>query len=165
LKTLLFLLALVCFDAHAAECTLYEQSHPAFLLDGSHLSTGKCGTCASCHINSVFTGTPTSCVQCHNGDPSRLTVGRSAKHIPTALLECSYCHTTLSFTVANMNHIPVTASGTKCVTCHLTGTSWIGSMQKMAVTHEQRSPVPTDCSMAGCHRPLGNRGTLYRNWD
>jgi hypothetical protein len=95
----------VCFDARAAECTLYEQSHPAFLLSGSHLSTGKCATCASCHINSVFTGTPTSCVQCHNGDPSRLTVGRSAKHIPTALIECSYCHTTLSFTVATMNHI------------------------------------------------------------
>ena len=111
------LLLVAPINASAAECTLYEQSHPAFFLDGAHLSTGKCSTCASCHRGGVFTGTPKSCVACHNGDPSRVTVSRSPQHIPTSLLECSSCHNTTSFTATwSMDHTKVTAQ--RCDTCH-----------------------------------------------
>jgi hypothetical protein len=148
----------------AAECTLYEKSHPTFILDGAHLSTGKCQTCASCHINSVFNGTPRSCVTCHNGDPARNTIGRPALHIPTQLIECSQCHKTVSFaTSITMNHVALGAM--PCVTCHRTGTNYNGGMTRMSLTHFQRTPVPTDCSQAGCHRPKGTIGTLYRSWD
>jgi hypothetical protein len=53
--------------ASAAECTLYEQSHPMWPLSGAHLSTGKCSTCASCHKAGVFVGTPRQCTTCHTG--------------------------------------------------------------------------------------------------
>ena len=55
LAALIFLLTM---NAYAAECTAYETSHPLFKLDGAHLSTGKCKTCGSCHINSIYVGTP-----------------------------------------------------------------------------------------------------------
>jgi len=38
-------------------------------------------------------------------------------------------------------------------------------MEKMPLTHERRTPVPTDCSESGCHRPLGNKGAAYSKWD
>jgi hypothetical protein len=38
-------------------------------------------------------------------------------------------------------------------------------MEKMALNHRNATPAPTDCSQSGCHRPLGNKGTTYRNWD
>lgn len=110
------LLALTAGVSLGAECTLYEKAHPAFLLDGSHLSTGKCQSCASCHKNGVFTGTPKTCVACHNGDPRWSTVARSAKHIPTLMVDCSNCHKTVTFTLAAMNHAAVTTL--RCDSCH-----------------------------------------------
>lgn len=114
LAALIFLLTM---NAYAAECTAYETSHPLFKLDGAHLSTGKCKTCGSCHINSIYVGTPKSCLLCHNGDPKWQTIARSAAHIPTQLVECSSCHGTTSFTSnVKMNHASVTAS--RCDSCH-----------------------------------------------
>lgn len=157
-------LLLFSLQSWSAECTLYETMHPKFALTGAHLSTGKCATCASCHINGVFNGTPRTCVACHNGDPSRLTVGRGPLHIPTMLIDCDSCHKTITFTTGiTMNHL---ALGTmKCITCHATGTNFAGGMERKSLTHERKTPVPTDCSMAGCHRPGGKVGTLYRAWD
>lgn len=110
-------LALFSGHASAAECSMYEQSHPNFTLDGAHLSTGKCNTCATCHRAGVFVGTPKSCVACHNGDPARVTVARSANHIPTGLIECNNCHFTSSFqTTWSMNHSVV--GNIACSTCH-----------------------------------------------
>jgi hypothetical protein len=132
--------------AAAAECTLYEQSHPAFLLDGAHLSAGKCSTCASCHRGGVFIGTPKSCVACHNGDPARVTVGRSLLHIPTSTIECSSCHNTTSYTATwSMSHPAV--SGQRCDTCH-SGSYVTGyNAQARSNTHV---PIGTmDC--VSCH--------------
>jgi hypothetical protein len=232
-KILTLLLVFLSFSASAAECSLYETMHPAYLLNGAHLSTSKCSTCASCHKAGVFTGTPKTCIACHNGDPARATVGRSAVHIPTLLVGCENCHNTTSFTAtytmnhtsvasilcktchngmyasqgtlgalgkplkhipedtqllngasldcnachkslvawntvntASMNHNGTVGNGAGwCKGCHLSGTSYLGSMERMSLTHYQRTPVPTDCSMIGCHRPLGNRGSMYVHWD
>jgi hypothetical protein len=115
-----FIIALLlCFPviATAAECTAYEKTHPAYILNGAHLSTGKCTTCGTCHINGIFTGTPKQCINCHNGDPARTTVGRSAKHIPTALNACDLCHGTTTFVPnTRMNHTVVSAQ--RCDSCH-----------------------------------------------
>lgn len=146
-------LALMCFMpsfASAAECTLYEQSHPKFLLDGSHLSSGKCQTCASCHKSGVFVGTPTSCATCHSGDPTRATVGRSTAHIPTQMIECSGCHKTLSFTInANMDHTLVTAQ--RCDTCHNGNFLAYNAMKK------PKEHIPTIADCVSCHNT--------KNWD
>ena len=137
-------------SASAAECTLYEQSHPTFLLDGAHLSSGKCSTCASCHKSGVFVGTPRTCVACHNGDPARVTVNRSTAHIPTSLIDCSNCHNTASFTATwAMNHTSVAAQ--RCDTCH-NGSYLAYNANKKPTDH-----VPTTADCGSCHTTT--------NWD
>ena len=140
------LLLLVMTSAGAAECTRYETMHPTYLLTGSHLSTGKCNTCASCHKNGVFTGTPKTCVACHNGDPTWSTVGRSAKHLPTMFIDCGGCHKTVTFTVATMNHLVVTAL--RCDSCHNTTYSSYGARAK---PKDHPNIGVKDCGTAGCH--------------
>lgn len=136
--------------ASAAECTLYEQSHPAFLLDGAHLSTGKCSTCATCHRGGVFMGTPRTCIACHNGDPARVTVSRSSAHIPTLLVDCNSCHKTTLFTTnTNMNHNAMAAS--RCDSCHITLYASYGSRAK------PKDHVPTTADCRTCHNT--------NNWD
>jgi hypothetical protein len=158
-------LLLGCSSTFSAECTLYETMHPLYPLTGAHLSTGKCQSCGQCHIRSIFNGTPRSCVTCHNGDPSRLTVGRPLLHIPTNLVECDFCHKTVSFaTSVTMNHPALGVI--KCIACHSsTSPRYLGNQQRMSITHNQKTPVPLDCSQVGCHRPLGTKGSLYRSWD
>lgn len=146
LWALLFLVPLL---AQGAECTLYEKSHPAFALTGAHLSTGKCSNCATCHIQGIFTGTPKSCVSCHNGDPTRLTVGRSASHVPTLLVECSYCHNTSTFTTATMNHTIMASS--RCDSCHN------GSYASSGARGKPKEHPKTTADCRTCHST--------RNWD
>lgn len=133
--------------ASAAECTLYEQAHPAFPLSGAHLSAGKCNTCASCHRSGVFLGTPRTCVACHNGDPLRVTVGRSINHIPTSLLDCDSCHNTASFTASwTMNH--TTVAGQRCDTCHNGSYLAYNALDKAA--KQDHLPTTADCN--ACHQ-------------
>lgn len=120
-KFLAVCLLLFSGSVAAAECIAYEKLHPLYPLTGSHLSTGKCYSCGLCHINGIWNGTPRSCVQCHNGDPSRQTVGRSVKHLPTALLDCAGCHNTTafnSFTGVTQLMIHNTALSMRCDSCH-----------------------------------------------
>lgn len=154
-----FLIALLLFCSQhvfAAECTLYEKSHPLWPLSGAHLSTGKCQTCASCHKQGVFIGTPRSCLTCHNGDPTWGTVGRSTKHIPTLLVECSFCHNTITFTTATMNHTSVAAY--RCDSCH-NGAYKAYNAQSKPSDHPTTASVGGvrvsiagwDCNHSGCH--------------
>ena len=139
--------------ASAAECSFYEQSHPNFILDGAHLSTGKCTTCASCHIGGVFLGTPKSCVTCHNGDPARSTVARSSAHPPTALVECSNCHITASFTSSwGMNHAVVSTQ--RCDTCHIATYSSYNAQPK------DSKHIPTTADCVTCHAAPPNGQNL-----
>ena len=142
-KLLLAIIFMIPMFASAAECSLYEQAHPAFLLDGAHLSSGKCNTCASCHRSGVFIGTPKNCVSCHNGDPTRITIGRPSTHIPSLLTECSNCHNTTAFTAYSMNHTSV--STFRCDSCHNATYSPIGVPKKPG-TH-----IPTTADCGTCH--------------
>lgn len=239
-KKLLLLICFLTISAYGAECQRYETIHPSFLLNGAHLQSGKCSTCASCHIRGVFVGTPKSCLTCHNGDPSRLTIGRGAVHIPTGNIECSNCHNTTSFTTTYTmshtavisiacetchngtayasqgtvgalgvptNHIPykiklaggasmtcnichtttlyasltnwntlssntiqhngTTGSGNGwCIGCHLTGLTYLApGITKMALNHRGGTTAKVDCSQSNCHKPLGNTGKSYLNWN
>jgi hypothetical protein len=106
--------------AFAAECTLYEKSHPRYVLSGAHLSTGKCTNCGTCHINGVWIGTPNTCIACHNGDPARTTVYRSAAHLPTLSLDCAGCHITTTFQsgITQTKTHNTSISSIACKTCH-----------------------------------------------
>jgi hypothetical protein len=120
--------------------------------------------------------TTQQCKLCHNGSyVSQGTQGALAKpsnHIPEvqllngAAMDCNACHTnTAAWTTMTMNHNASLGNGAGwCKACHQSGTSYLGSMDKKSLTHQKTTGV-TDCSQSGCHRPLGNKGTAYRNWD
>ena len=158
----ILLLSLFAHTAHSAECTRYETLHPSYLLTGSHLSTGKCTSCGTCHIpagNAIWMGTPRTCIACHQGDPSRMTIGRSAKHLPTLLLDCAGCHNTSifnSFTGITQLMIHNTAIGLRCDSCHngqYTGYNARGKPNDHPKTVRGVIVTTVDCNYpGGCHR-------------
>jgi glutaredoxin len=112
---------------------------------------------------------PGSCATCHRVGGSGLA--KPTNHIPYetqllagASLGCDSCHTsTVSFTIERMNHNNTPGNGAGwCRGCHVTGTTYLGTMAKRAVTHQSKTAV--DCSQSGCHRPLGTQGTTYKSW-
>jgi len=113
------------------------------------------------------------CKLCHNGSYlSQGAVAKPSNHIPEsqllngAALECNACHTSTTAWSQRMNHNASMGSGAGwCKACHASGTSYLGSMERKALTHRTKTPVPTDCSESGCHRPLGNKGAAYTKWD
>jgi predicted CXXCH cytochrome family protein len=127
--------------------------------------------------HTVVTGT--GCSICHGGAYTTQGLqygGAQAKpsnHIPTTIttgLECTTCHRAPVYTSSTgwsseqMNHNNAQGMGSPiyCVTCHLSGTTYLGSMQKKS--HNGAS-VAKDCSSSSCHKPLGRTGTAYSNWN
>jgi len=120
-----------------------------------------------------------TCKLCHSGSyvSQGNTVGAMAKpgnHIPEAqlqggaALDCKACHSsTTSWTAQKMNHNGSLGNGSGwCKSCHDKTTSYLGGMEKKSLSHEAKAgTVPTDCSMSGCHRPLGSKGAAYSKWD
>ncbi|MFN4350427.1 MAG: cytochrome c3 family protein [Hylemonella sp.] len=145
-------------------------------------ASANCDTCHKSGYTSWFPGrfhanvTVTSqCNTCHSSAAYGLTT-KPGNHIPLAQLlngasmDCSACHRTInwSVTTAQMNHNGSLGKGSGlCIACHATGTNYLGNMQKMTLAHRGASAAAgkTDCSDSGCHRPLGNTGTTYRNWN
>lgn len=152
---------LMSTTADAAECTLYETIHPNFPLTGSHLSTGKCSTCASCHAGGIYLGTPKICATCHNGNPtsqlSAQTIGRSANHPPIGNAGCDSCHNTTSFTASwSMNHASVGSQA--CSTCHNGTYISYGAMGKDA------NHITTSADCGTCHTTLDNPTHTNADW-
>lgn len=118
-----------------------------------------------------------SCKSCHNGSyVSQGVTGALAKpanHIPEATqllngaaMDCNACHKSTTAWSAVMNHNGSLGGGAGwCKGCHLSGSNYLGSMDRKSLTHQKKTPPPLDCSEAGCHRPLGNKGAAYTNWD
>ena len=159
---------------HSGTYTTWNaQGKPA-----NHLATSA--SCDSCHAgfttfaNGVFNHTgiaPGTCSTCHTPGGSGLAA--PTNHIPYASqllagssMNCDACHSsTTSFTVEKMNHNGSQGNGAGwCKGCHQSGTSFLGNMQKKSLTHQKSTGV-TDCSQSGCHRPLGNTGNAYTNWN
>jgi len=87
----------------------------AFPLDGKHQTV----PCASCHLNGVTKGTPTTCISCHwvrrQDDPYRTRLGSS----------CEQCHRTSSWSAVKWDHAAATGMPLNpahkmldCVSCH-----------------------------------------------
>ncbi len=147
--------------------------------------TAKCDSChrsqtsfaASVTMNHSVVTTST-CKSCHNGSYTSVgpkgALAKPTNHIPEiqllngASMDCNACHSgTGSWTGARMNHNNSMGSGAGwCKACHATGASYLGNMEKKALTHKAVSGVvPVDCSQSGCHRPLGNKGAAYSKWN
>ncbi|MBL8359016.1 MAG: hypothetical protein JNN18_00880, partial [Rubrivivax sp.] len=85
------------------------------------------GNCESCHKStSTWAGAKvdhsgfndsTVCSTCHNGSTAS---GKSATHIPSGSINCTSCHTTVSWSPSKWNHtqLPVAA---QCASCHTGG--------------------------------------------
>ena len=156
---------------------------------GTHIPVvAGAAKCDSCHKSQVSFAvsvtmnhsvvTAAACKTCHNG--SYLTAGtqgaltKPGNHIPEGQLlngsamDCDDCHTgTTLWTSVRMNHSGSQGNGSGwCKSCHQSGTSYLGSMDKKALAHKAKAGVTvTDCSQSGCHRPLGSKGQPYSAWD
>jgi hypothetical protein len=114
-----------------------------FALVGRHAQT----TCATCHTNNVFRGTPRDCIGCHRAQYDRTT---APNHAAAGFsMQCESCHrpTDASFQGAGFNHSSVFAlvgrhAQTACATCH---------------TNNVFKGTPRDC--IGCHRAQYDRTT------
>jgi len=159
--------SLLSMKVYAAECTAYEKLHPAYPLTGAHLSTGKCTSCGLCHIpagDAIWRGTPRTCIACHNGDPSRNTIGRSPKHLPTLLLDCAGCHNTITFnSMFGITQLMIHSTGyptIMCKNCH-NGMYTSYNAQGMPNDHPKTvtrngvkiTVATVDCNYSGCHNP------------
>jgi hypothetical protein len=155
---------------------------------GTHIPVTTGPTkCDSCHKSQTSFATSvtmnhslvvaTTCKTCHSGTyVSQGNAGgalaKPANHIPEATsllnganMDCNTCHTsTAAWTTEKMNHNSSMGNGSGwCKNCHATGTSYLGNMQKKSLSHNKAGS--TDCSQSGCHKPLGNKGNTYSNWD
>ena len=147
------------------------------------LITGLVADCGTCHKGSYTTwangkvhisvSVSSQCKTCHSGTyASQGATAKPPNHIPEsqllngAAMECNACHVTTASWSPRMNHNGSMGSGAGwCKACHVSGTNYLGGMERMALTHRTSTPVPTDCSTSGCHRPLGSKGTAYTAWD
>ncbi len=124
----------------------------------------------------------TACSTCHSGAYATQglnlggAVGKVSNHIPTTItgaLDCNTCHkngfTAVSgsagwaTTNGQMNHNSAQGGAPNyCVTCHLTGVSYMGLAQKK---NHNGASTAKDCSSSSCHKPLGSKGSTYSSWN
>ncbi len=171
-----------CSTCHTSTVTFVTSSGGT--MPANHLPTAQ--PCTTCHTSfgansgvMNHTGILSGCASCHNGQSffGVTPVSKPSNHIPyaTALLGganmgCEFCHTPTVFTSftslvsSTTMHNGSQGGGSSglCVTCHLSGTNYLGSMQK---TSHNGASASKDCSSSGCHRPLGSKGSSYTQWD
>lgn len=130
-------------------------------------------SCQNCHIGySSFSVVKYShpgglnCTDCHNTTYVLGAVrAMPTNHIPLTGGACQTCHTsTASWGTITMGATGHALVSSVCKSCHLTGTSYLGRMDKKSYGHEGMGSGD-DCSKSGCHKPLGTRGTAYIRWD
>ena len=157
-----------CASCHGVTATGKPAGHVATTAscDACHRTVAWIPVTAFNHAGVV----PGTCATCHR--PGGPGLAKPLNHIPYesqllagSSLNCDACHkSTASFTSETMNHNNSSGSGAGwCKGCHLSGTSYLGNMQKKSLTHKQTTGV-TDCSQSGCHRPLGTHGSTYKSW-
>ena len=114
-----------CVSCHSTTAWMpatFDHSKTSFVLTGAHIQA----TCASCHINNRFAGTPTDCYSCHINDYNSATNPNhaSAKYPVT----CANCHSTTAWQPSTFDHTPFFPIGsgsvhspgrwTFCSDCH-----------------------------------------------
>lgn len=137
-----------------------------------HTGASPSGICMGCHDGAIAVGKPAGhiattddCNQCHFSTATWLGAlgAKPANHIPyNGGVQCTACHTGSGVMAGATLHANV--SSLTCKTCHLSGTGYLGNMDKKGTGHEGWGGTG-DCSQSGCHRPLGGRGVSYIDWD
>ena len=123
-----------------------DHSSTGFALSGGHAQV----VCERCHLQGIFRGTPTQCMQCHSPGGRIVSTFKPANHLPTTV-NCNSCHRTTNWTPAFFTHNGV-VPGT-CSKCH-NQTTAVGK----PVTH-----IPTTMSCDSCHRMVGWTGAAFKH--
>jgi hypothetical protein len=130
----------------------------SFPLEGRHMTVA----CASCHINGVTKGTPTTCYGCHwerrQDDRYRLRLGTQCEtcHRPTAWTATRWDHGAVTGMPLNASHKTVaceschrdaqfTSATTSCINCH--------RKDYDATTTPNHAAAGFSAACDGCHRP------------
>lgn len=134
----LLLLMNLAFAATSAPGNLkFDHNTTGFILTGSHIVA----RCSSCHVDSVFKGTPRDCTSCHVAGNRMGAQSKTTKHIATSA-PCERCHQTTAWTPVVYNHVGV-APGS-CLTCHNGSTA----------NGKPGGHMPTNDSCDGCHKTI-----------
>ena len=81
------LMSLLFIFAWAAETPGFDHYETSFPLDFTHALV----SCENCHIQGVFVGTPSRCVECHARGSRIQASSASLQHIRTTN-DCEFCH-------------------------------------------------------------------------
>ncbi|MEZ5353828.1 MAG: hypothetical protein R2762_14410 [Bryobacteraceae bacterium] len=161
----------LCHTTSQWKGATFDHNKTKFPLTGGH--TGK--DCASCHVNGIYTGTPTQCSSCHLKDFQKTT---NPNHVTAKFpQDCTQCHTTSQWKGATFNHsttrFPLTGkhTSTACAQCHTngqyTGTPSTCSVCHMAAYNATTNPnhktagFPTDCTL--CHSTAQWKGATFNH--
>ncbi|HET9217947.1 MAG TPA: hypothetical protein VFR18_13265 [Terriglobia bacterium] len=137
----------------------FDHSRTQFPLMGAHVST----SCASCHTQGRFAGTPTTCVSCHL---AKFHATTSPNHVAAAFpQDCQLCHTSVQWLGAKFDHsttrFPLTGAHTsvQCTNCHVanqfTGTPTLcyschsSAFSSVTNPNHVAAAFPTTCE--SCH--------------
>jgi hypothetical protein len=141
-----------CSTCHSTSAWLpatFNHSLSAFKLTGAHLNA----QCATCHINGVYKGTPSTCYACHASND---------KHKGAFGTSCSTCHTTSAWLPATFDHtlsiFKLTGKhiSVSCASCHPGGV-YKGTPTTCYACHasndKHSGSFGTNC--ASCHTTSG----------
>ncbi len=124
----------------------FAHASTGFQLTGGHAQV----PCERCHVQGVFRGTPTQCMQCHSPGGRVVSSFKPANHLPTTL-NCNSCHRTTNWRPAFFTHNGI-APGS-CGTCHNNSTA-----PGKPATH-----VPTTLSCDNCHRTVAWASASFKH--
>ncbi len=126
---------LQCHSVNAWNPATFNHNLTDFPLTGAHVNA----TCAQCHVNGQYQGTPMACYSCHQADYQGAL---SPNHVQGQFSHtCSQCHTTTAWQPSTFNHnntdFPLLGAhvSVSCAQCHING---------------QYNGTPTDCW--SCHQ-------------
>ena len=131
-----------CADCHEAAGwarVRFDHAKTKYALTGKHAKV----TCAACHADNRYTGTPTQCAACHAPDDVHAGARGGA---------CADCHQTTGWTGTKYDHLRATGfalagghAALDCKACHRTA--------------NLKDPLPREC--AGCHRSDDPHATRF----
>lgn len=129
------LLAMPGLAQSAVTRPTFDHLTTGFELTGQH----RIVACESCHVDTVFKGTPRECVACHSPGSRIRSTSKPATHVVSSE-NCGQCHSTSAYVpAAHFDHNEVQGS---CATCH-NGVQADG----MPLDH-----LPTTLNCDSCHR-------------
>jgi hypothetical protein len=125
-----------CHTSAGWQPATFDHRLAQFQLTGAHASV----SCAQCHTNGHYNGTPMDCYTCHQSDYGGAT---SPNHANNQFSHtCAQCHTTTAWQPSTFNHNATTFAltgahtSTACGQCHTNG--------------RYSGGLPTDCY--ACHQ-------------